>query len=172
MLDVIACQVNNAGIKHDAIAVKMKHADFLRVIDVNLSSTYLCSRAAISAGMLRARRGRIINIASVSGQMGSAGQANYAAAKAGILGLTRSLAREYAARGICVNAVSPGYIDGTDMTADLAERQRVQSSIPMQRFGTPKEVAGLVQYLALHPSAAYITGHTFNIDGGLAIGAT
>lgn len=169
--DLSHLQVNNAGVKRDGVAIKMKHTDFLKVVDVNLSSVFLCSRAAISMSMLKARRGRIVNLASVSGQFGTAGQTNYAAAKAGILGLTRSLAREYAARNICVNAVSPGFID-TEMTSDLAERQRVTASIPMQRFGTPEEVAGLVQYLALHPSAAYITGHTFNIDGGLGIGAT
>ena len=121
--------------------------------------------------MMKKREGRIINIASVVGKIGNIGQANYAAAKGGVIGLTMSMARECAARGVTVNAVAPGFIE-SDMTAELPEEivDGVMKNIPAGRFGKPEEVAGLVKYLALDPSALYITGHCINVDGGIAIG--
>jgi 3-oxoacyl-[acyl-carrier protein] reductase len=163
-------QVNNAGITRDRLAIKMKPEDFTDVIDLNLTGTFLCSQAAYSS-MIRKKSGRIINMASIVGQVGNPGQANYAASKGGIIGLTRSLAKEFSSRNVCVNAVCPGYIE-TDMTASMANIDAVRASIPLGRLGTVEEVAGLVAFLALDPAAAYMTGHCFNIDGGMAIGAT
>jgi 3-oxoacyl-[acyl-carrier protein] reductase len=150
----------------------MKMDDFQRVVDVNLNSTFLCSKEAIRS-MMRIKRGRIVNISSVVGQVGNAGQVNYAASKAAILGLTKALAKEYASYGICVNAVCPGFIE-SDMTANISpdHLSEIIHKIPLKRIGTGDEVAGLVRFLALDPSASYITGHALNIDGGFAIGAT
>lgn len=116
------------------------------------------------------KRGRIINIASIVGQIGNPGQANYAAAKGGVLGMTKALAKEFGKRGVTVNAVCPGFIE-SDMTKDL-DKDAILPSIPLKRFGKPEEIAGMVKFLALDPAASYITGHSFNVDGGLAIGAT
>eukprot|EP01035_Chromulina_nebulosa_P022572 gene22572-29228_t len=120
--------------------------------------------------MMGQKRGRIINIASIVGQIGNPGQANYAAAKGGVIGMTKALAKEFGGRNICVNAVCPGFIE-SDMTKDLP-KETILPNIPLKRFGTPEEVAGLVRFLATDPAAAYMTGHCFNVDGGLAIGAT
>lgn len=163
--------VNNAGITRDMLAMQMQPSDFTRVIDTNLNGVFYCAQAAFSSSMLKSKRGRIINIASIIGQIGNQGQANYAAAKAGVIGLTRSLAKEFGARNVCVNAVCPGFIE-SDMTKELPNRDAYLATIPLRRFGTPEEVAGLVRFLALDPAAAYMTGHCFNVDGGLAIGAT
>jgi 3-oxoacyl-[acyl-carrier protein] reductase len=149
----------------------MSSRDFTDVIDLNLNGVFYCSKAVFSSSMMRNKKGRIINIASVVGQIGNVGQANYAAAKGGVLGLTKSLAKEFSTRQVCVNAVCPGFID-SDMTNDLKNDSQLMSSIPLKRFGTPEEVASLVKFLALDPAGAYMTGHTFNIDGGVAIGAT
>lgn len=148
----------------------MKPSDFSDVVELNLNGVFYCSQVAFSTSMMRRRHGRIINIASVVGQIGAVGQVNYAAAKGGVLAMTRSLAKEFAPRHVTVNAVCPGFIQ-SDMTKDL-DKDAILPLIPLKRFGTAEEVAGLVRYLALDPSAAYVTGHCFNIDGGLAIGAT
>ena len=161
--------VNNAGIARDNLLLRMKPEDWQQVINTNLSSAYrLCK--AILRGMLKARRGRIINLASVVGMAGAAGQANYAAAKAGLLGFTRALALEVAGRGITVNAIAPGYIE-TDMTAGVpaARREAVIESIPAGRVGTPLEVAAAAVFLA-SPAAAYVTGSTLHVNGGLWMG--
>ena len=163
--------VNNAGITNDKLSAMMKPTDFTSVIDTNLNGVFYCAQAAFVSSMMRARRGRIINIASIIGQIGNPGQANYAAAKAGVIGLTRSLAKEYGGRGVTVNAVCPGFIE-SDMTKELPNKDQYLATIPMKRFGTAEEVAGLVRFLATDPAAAYMTGHCLNIDGGLAIGAT
>jgi len=160
--------VNNAGITRDDLLMRMKPDAWDAVIETNLKSVYLCSRAALR-GMLRARWGRIVNISSVAGVYGNAGQANYAAAKAGVIGFTRSLAKEIGSRGITVNAVAPGFIE-TDMTANLgatAAEAAIQQ-ITVGRLGRPEEVASAVGYLA-SDDAAYITGQTVVVDGGLAI---
>lgn len=155
------------------LAIQMQATDFTRVIDTNLNGVFYCAQAAFTSSMMRSKRGRIINIASIIGQIGNPGQANYAAAKAGVIGLTKSLAKEYGSRNVCVNAVCPGFIE-SDMTRDLpvASRDAYLGTIPLKRFGTAEEVAGLVRFLALDPAAAYMTGHCLNIDGGMAIGAT
>lgn len=163
--------INNAGITRDKLAMQMTPSDFTSVVDVNLNGVFFCSQAAFSTSMLRQKRGRIINIASIIGQVGNVGQANYAAAKGGVIGLTKSLAKEFGARGVTVNAVCPGFIE-SDMTLQLANREAYLANIPLKRFGTVEEVAGLVKFLALEPAGAYMTGHCFNIDGGMAIGAT
>jgi 3-oxoacyl-[acyl-carrier protein] reductase len=120
--------------------------------------------------MMGQKRGRIVNVASIVGQIGNPGQANYAAAKGGVIGMTKAMAKEFGGRGICVNAVCPGFID-SDMTKDL-NKELILPNIPLKKFGQPEDVAGLVRFLALDPAAGYITGHCFNVDGGLAIGAT
>jgi 3-oxoacyl-[acyl-carrier protein] reductase len=158
--------VNNAGIKRDNLLMRMKDDEWTDVIDTNLNAVYRVSRACIR-GMMKVRRGRIVNIASVVAQTGNAGQANYAAAKAGMVGLTKSLAREIGGRGVTVNCVAPGFID-TDMTRSLPEESRAAllARIPVERFGEPNEVAQAVAFLA-SPGAAYITGHTLHVNGGL-----
>ncbi|MFM2309609.1 MAG: hypothetical protein RLY87_1731 [Chloroflexota bacterium] len=160
--------VNNAGITRDTLMMRMKDEDWDAVIDTNLKSQFLTTKAAISP-MVRARSGRIINITSVVGLMGNAGQANYAAAKAGIIGFTKSVAREIGSRSVTVNAVAPGFID-TELTAVLSEdmREGLKKQIPLGRLGTPEDVAGLVVFLA-SDQAAYITGQTFNCDGGMVM---
>ena len=162
--------VNNAGITRDTLAMRMKQKQWEEVIDCNLNGVFYSTQAAAKV-MMKARTGRIVNIASVVGKIGNIGQANYAAAKGGVIGMTMTMARELAGRGIQVNAVAPGFIE-SDMTAELPEEvvAGVMKNIPAGRFGKPEEVAGLVKYLALDPSAAYITGHCLNIDGGIAIG--
>lgn len=160
--------VNNAGITRDGLAVRMKEEDFDAVIDVNLKGTFNCCKAAAQR-MMKQRYGRIVNMASVVGVSGNAGQANYAASKAGVIGLTKSLARELAARNITVNAVAPGFIS-TDMTDALSDKQRdaIAERIAARRFGEPEEVAALVRFLASSGSG-YITGQVICIDGGMAL---
>jgi 3-oxoacyl-[acyl-carrier protein] reductase len=158
--------VNNAGITRDGLLMRMKTDDWQAVINLNLSGVFLCTRA-VTRPMLKQRSGRIINITSVVGLMGNAGQANYAAAKAGVVGFTRSTAKEMASRGITVNAVAPGFI-ATDMTKDL-EAEGILSAIPLGRFGTPDQVAGTVRFLAADPAAAYITGQVLQVDGGMVM---
>jgi 3-oxoacyl-[acyl-carrier protein] reductase len=158
--------VNNAGITRDTLLLRMKPEDWDAVIATNLGSVFRLSKAVLR-GMMKARKGRIINIASVVGLIGNPGQANYCAAKAGIGGFTRSLAREVASRGITVNVVAPGFID-TDMTKALPEAQRgaLAAQIPLGRLGTPEDIAEAVCFLA-SPGAAWITGETLNVNGGM-----
>lgn len=158
--------VNNAGITRDTLLLRMKPEDWQAVINLNLTGVFLCTRA-VSKGMLKKRTGRIINIASVAGQMGNPGQANYSAAKAGVIGLTKTLAKEFASRGITVNAVSPGFIE-TDMTSEL-KSEEILKAIPLGRYGKPEEIAGMVRFLAADTAAAYITGQVFNVDGGMVM---
>ena len=158
--------VNNAGITKDGLLMRMKTEDWQKVLDLNLSGVFYCTRA-VSRQMLKQKKGRIINITSVVGLMGNPGQANYSAAKAGVVGLTQSAAKEFASRGITVNAVAPGFIS-TDMTKDL-NSEAILSAIPLGRFGEPKDVAGTVKFLAADPSAAYITGQTIQVDGGMVM---
>ena len=158
--------VNNAGITRDNMFLRMKDEQWDQVLAINLRGTFLFARAAVKA-MLRARRGRIINIASVSGLMGNPGQANYSASKAGVIGLTRTVAREIASREITVNAVAPGFIE-TDMTAALGEEAlaQVKKEIPLGRLGCPQDVADAVLYLA-SDAAGFMTGQVLVVDGGL-----
>ena len=158
--------VNNAGITRDTLLLRMKPDDWQAVIDLNLTGVFLCTRA-ISKIMLKQKSGRIVNITSVVGLMGNPGQANYSAAKAGVIGFTKSIAKELASRAITVNAVAPGFI-ATDMTHDI-KADDILKFIPLGRYGQPEEVAGLVQFLAADPAAAYITGQVFNIDGGMVM---
>lgn len=169
-LGPIEILVNNAGITRDMLTMRMSPTDFNDVITLNLNGAFYCSKVAFSDSMLRLSRGKIINIASIVGQVGNSGQANYAAAKGGMIAMTKSMAKEFGSRNICVNAVCPGFIE-SDMTKDL-KKDVILPTIPLKRFGTAQEVAGVVKFLALDPAANYITGHCFNVDGGLAIGAT
>ena len=161
--------VNNAGITKDGLALRMKLADFDDVLRTNLTGAFLLTQAVISS-MMKARWGRVINITSVVGEAGAAGQANYAASKAGLIGLTKSLAREFASRGITVNAVAPGFIQ-TAMTDSLTDDQKsgILTQIPLARYGTDADIAAAVAYLASE-SAGYITGHTLDVNGGLYMG--
>jgi 3-oxoacyl-[acyl-carrier protein] reductase len=159
--------VNNAGITRDALLLRLKTEDWQAVIDLNLTGVFLCTRA-VSKIMLKQRSGRIINITSVAGQMGNPGQANYSAAKAGVIGFTKSVAKEFASRSITVNAVAPGFI-ATDMTSDLNNPEDILKFIPLGRFGQAEEIAGMVRFLAADPAAAYITGQVFNVDGGMVM---
>lgn len=158
--------VNNAGITRDNLLMRMKDEEWEAIIDTNLTAVYRLSKACIRS-MMKARRGRIINIASVVGAMGNAGQANYAAAKAGLFGFTKSLARELGSRGITVNAVAPGFID-TDMTRELPEanRQALMQQIPLGRLGAADDIAAAVVFLA-SPAGGYITGETLHVNGGM-----
>ena len=158
--------VNNAGITIDKLALRMSPEEFDRVLSVNLNGCFHMIRA-LYADFMRKRSGRIINIASVAGVMGNAGQANYAASKAGVIGLTKTIARELASRGVTCNAIAPGFID-TDMTADMNQvaLEAAKKNIPMGRSGRPEEVAALAGFLA-SDSAAYITGAVIHVDGGL-----
>jgi 3-oxoacyl-[acyl-carrier protein] reductase len=158
--------VNNAGITRDNLLMRMKDEEWESIINTNLTSVYRLSKAVLR-GMMKARKGRIINISSVVGVMGNAGQSNYAAAKAGIHGFTRSLAREVGSRGITVNSVAPGFI-ATDMTNELPEAQRksLEENIPLQKLGSPEDVANAVLFLA-GQSGCYITGETLHVNGGM-----
>lgn len=158
--------VNNAGITRDGLLLRMKIEDWQQVLDTDLTSLYRTSRACLR-GMMKARRGRIVNIGSVVGLMGNPGQANYCAAKAGLVGFTRSLAREVGSRGITVNAVAPGFI-ATDMTAQLSAEQRgaLEQQIPLERLGVAEDVAAAVLFLC-SAGAGYITGEVINVNGGM-----
>ncbi|OPJ63609.1 3-oxoacyl-[acyl-carrier-protein] reductase [Clostridium oryzae] len=158
--------VNNAGITKDALIMRMKEADFDSVINVNLKGCFNCTKH-VSSVMLKQRKGRIVNISSIIGVIGNAGQANYSASKAGIIGITKSTAKELGSRGITVNAVAPGYIE-TEMTDVLPEKQKkaMLDSIPLRRAGKPEDIAELVNFLCSE-SASYITGQVINIDGGM-----
>lgn len=158
--------VNNAGIARDNLLLRMQADEWDVIIDTNLSAVYRTSRACLR-GMMKARRGRIINIGSVVGSMGNAGQVNYAAAKAGLIGFSKALAREVGSRNITVNTVAPGFIE-TDMTRAMSEAQRdsLRSRIPLQRLGDPADVAAAVAFLA-SPAGGYITGETLHVNGGM-----
>lgn len=164
-LDIL---VSNAGITRDMLALRMKDEDWTAVLDVNLTAAFRLARAALR-GMMKRRFGRIIGIASIVGVTGNAGQANYAASKAGMIGMTKALAQEVASRGITVNCVAPGFIE-TAMTASLNDKQReaILSSVPSGRLGSPGEVAAAVVYLA-SAEAAYVTGQTLHVNGGMAM---
>lgn len=161
--------VSNAGITRDGLLLRMSESDFADVVDANLTAAYrVCKRAA--QGMIRARSGRIILVSSVVAMLGSAGQANYSASKAGLIGLARSLARELGSRNVCVNVVAPGPVD-TDMTAVLGDKrmEELRAAVPLGRTAQPSEIADVITFLA-SPSAAYITGAVIPVDGGLGMG--
>lgn len=160
--------INNAGITKDTLVLRMKESDFDSVINVNLKGTFNCSKLA-SAVMVKQRSGKIINMTSVVGIIGNAGQVNYAASKAGVIGLTKSLAKELGSRGINVNAIAPGFIE-TDMTAVLSEeiKGNIQNNIPLRRLGSPRDIANLVGFLC-SDEANYITGQVINVDGGMVM---
>jgi 3-oxoacyl-[acyl-carrier protein] reductase len=164
----LAILVNNAGMTRDMLALRMSDADWQAVLDVDLSAPFRLARAALR-GMLRRRAGRIINIASIVGATGNAGQANYAAAKAGLIGMTKALAQEVASRGITVNAVAPGFVT-TPMTDKLSEQQRAKltEAIPLGKIGSPEDVAAAVVYLA-SDEAGWVTGATLHVNGGMAM---
>jgi 3-oxoacyl-[acyl-carrier protein] reductase len=167
-LGKVSILVNNAGITRDGLVMRMSEADFDAVIATNLRGTFLCSKA-VARGMMRARSGAIINLASVVGRRGNAGQANYAAAKAGIIGLTKTMARELGPRGVTVNAVAPGYVQ-TAMTEKLDDsiKEKILENTPLGRLATPEEIASVILFLA-SPAAAYITGAVVPVDGGMGI---
>ena len=160
--------VNNAGITRDNIMMRMKEEEFDEVLATNLKGTYLCTRTVLRS-MVRARWGRIVNVSSVVGLVGNAGQANYAASKAGIIGFTKSVAREVASRGITANVVAPGYVE-TELTGGLPEniKEQILNQVPMSRFGEPQEIAEVVEFLA-GEGAAYVTGQTITVDGGMVM---
>lgn len=158
--------VNNAGITRDTLMLRMKLEDWQAVINLNLTGVFLCCKA-VSKIMLKQRSGTIINISSVAGEMGNSGQANYSAAKAGVIGLTKTLAKEFAPRGVTVNAVAPGFIE-TDMTKDL-KADDILKLIPLGRYGKPEEIAGMIRFLAADPASKYITGQVFNVNGGMVM---
>ncbi|MBR74542.1 MAG: 3-oxoacyl-[acyl-carrier-protein] reductase [Dehalococcoidaceae bacterium] len=160
--------VNNAGITSDTLLVRMKQEDWSKVIDINLTGTFNMTKA-VMRGMIKNKYGRIINISSVVGEIGNLGQSNYSAAKAGIIGFTKSIAREVATRGITVNAVAPGFVE-TEMTNDLSDEQKelILNAIPMNRYAATNDIAGAVCFLA-SDNASYITGQTLNVDGGLVM---
>lgn len=164
-LDIL---VNNAGITRDNLLIRMKEDEWNEVIDTNLKSVFNCIKA-VTRTMMKQRYGRIVNLASVVGVMGNAGQANYVAAKAGVIGLTKTVARELASRGITVNAVAPGFIE-TDMTGELAEnvQEAMLAQIPLGRFGEPEDVARVVRFL-VSDDAKYMTGQTIHVDGGMVM---
>jgi len=164
----IGVLVNNAGLTRDNVLMRLKDEDWTQVLDVNLRGAFNTIRA-VSRGMMKRREGRIINITSVVGVIGNRGQANYAASKAGLIGLTKSVAKELASRNVLANAVAPGYIE-TDMTAELNEqaRETLSSQIPLDRLGRPEDIAPVVRFLA-GPGAAYITGQVIVVDGGMVM---